>query len=104
VVGAGVSLARLFISYKREEQSYAFAIRQWLIGEQGWRAEDIFVDVSHVRAGEEWERRLLAEAEAAEAMLFLASDKSLDIRSFCYRESCGVRQRGQSSTEGRRRS
>jgi hypothetical protein len=79
-------LARLFICYKREEQNYAFAVRQWLIGAQGWRAEDIFVDVGHLRAGDEWEKKLLAEAEAAEAMLFLASDQSLDIRSFCYRE------------------
>jgi hypothetical protein len=79
-------LARLFICYKREEQSYAFAVRQWLIREQGWRAEDIFVDVGHLRAGDEWEKKLLAEAEATEAMLFLASDQSLDIRSFCYRE------------------
>jgi hypothetical protein len=79
-------LARLFISYKREEQSYAFAVRQWLIDKLGWRAEDIFVDVDQLRAGDEWERKLLAEAEAAEATLFLASDQSLDIRSFCYRE------------------
>jgi len=79
-------VARLFISYKREEQSYAFAVRQWLIDEQGWRADDIFVDVDQLRAGDEWERKLLAEAESSEAMLFLASDHSLDIRSFCYRE------------------
>jgi hypothetical protein len=84
--GAEAFVARLFISYKREEQSYAFAVRQWLIDAQGWRAEDIFVDVGHLRAGDEWGRKLLAEAEAAEAMVFLASDQSLDIRSFCYRE------------------
>ncbi len=79
-------MARLFISYKREERSHAFAVRQWLIDKQGWRPEDIFVDVDHVRAGDEWERKILAEAEAAEAILFLASEHSLDVRSFCYRE------------------
>jgi hypothetical protein len=78
------ALARLFISYKRQEQNYAFAVRQWLIDAQGWSAEDIFVDVGHLTAGVEWERKLLAEAETAEAMLFLASKASLDIRSFCY--------------------
>jgi WD40 repeat protein len=79
-------LARLFISYKREERSYAFAVRQWLIDAQGWRAEDIFVDVDHVLTGDEWERKILAEAESAEAILFIASEHSLDVRSFCYRE------------------
>jgi hypothetical protein len=83
---AGASSTRLFICYKREDQSYAFAVRQWLIEVQGWRAEDIFVDVDRLRLGGEWEKKLLAEAEAAEVMLFLASDQSLDIRSFCYRE------------------
>jgi hypothetical protein len=63
-------LARLFISYKRDEQSYAFAVRQWLIDAQGWLAEDIFVDIGHLHAGDEWEKKLLTEAEAAEAMLF----------------------------------
>lgn len=79
-------MARLFISYKREEQTYAFALRQWLMDVQGWAGEDIFVDVGHLHAGVDWEVRLLAKAKAAEAMLFLTSDLSLDIRSFCYRE------------------
>jgi hypothetical protein len=79
-------LARLFISYKREEQAYAFALRQWLMDVQGWSSEDIFVDVGHLTAGVEWEKKVLAEAEAAEAMLFLASEASLDPESFCYRE------------------
>jgi hypothetical protein len=78
-------VARLFICYAREDQGYAFAVRQWLIGEQHWRAEDIFVD-DQVPVGVEWERRLLEEAERAEVMLFLASDHSLDFQSFCYRE------------------
>jgi hypothetical protein len=85
-VGAGAQLARLFISYKREEQAYAFAVRQWLMDGHGWSSEDIFVDVGHLGAGVEWETKLLAEAEKAEAMLFLASDLSLDMASFCYRE------------------
>lgn len=73
-------------SYKREERNYAFAVRQWLIDAKGWRAEDIFVDVDQIRAGDEWETRILAEAESADAMLFLASDHSLNVGSFCYRE------------------
>lgn len=83
-LGAGV--ARLFISYKSEEQAYAFAIRQWLLEQQGWAEKDVFVDKGHLSAGKEWETTLLSEAEAAEAMLFLASEASIDIRSFCYRE------------------
>lgn len=54
--------------------------------EQGWLSEDIFLDVGHLHTGVEWEKKLLSEAEAAEVMLFLASDLSLDVSSFCYRE------------------
>lgn len=79
-------MARLFISYKREEHDYAFAVRQWLIDEQAWSSEDIFVDAGHLHAGDDWERKLLAEAEAANVIPFLASDMSLDTNSFCYRE------------------
>jgi hypothetical protein len=53
----GIPVARLFISY-----------------------------VGRLRAGEQWERKLLAEAEAAEVVLFIASDAPLDLKSFCYRE------------------
>jgi hypothetical protein len=79
-------LARLFISYKREEQSYAFAVRQWLIDVQGWRSESIFVDVDQILTGDPWKQKLLKEAKGAEAMLFLASDLSLNVNSFCYEE------------------
>jgi hypothetical protein len=82
-------VARLFICYAREDQSYAFAIRQWLIGEQHWRAEDIFVDVDrdhNMPVGIEWKRTLLEQAEAAEVMLFLASEHSLKPESFCRQE------------------
>jgi hypothetical protein len=78
-------VARLFICYAREDRDYAFAIRQWLIDQQRWRAEDIFVD-DQVPVGVEWERRLFEEAEAAEVMLFLASKHSLDPESFCRQE------------------
>ena len=67
-------MARLFICYKREDQNYAFAVRQWLMDVQCWTSEDIFVDVGHMHAGVEWETKLLAEAEQAEVMLFLASE------------------------------
>jgi hypothetical protein len=81
-----IPVARLFISYKRDEQAYAYAIRQYLLDQQAWASDDIFVDVGHLQAGDEWERKLLAEAEAAEVVLFIASDASLDLKSFCYRE------------------
>src|SRR5262249_35047576 len=84
--GVGSSVARLFISYKREEQDYAFAVRQWLIDAQGWLPEDIFVDRDRVRAGADWRAKILSEAEAAQAVLFLASDASLNPGSFCYLE------------------
>ncbi len=79
-------MARLFISYNRREAEYAFAVRQWLMDEQGWASEDIFVDAAGLHSGVEWETKLLTEAENAEVMLFLASDHSLDIKSFCYSE------------------
>ena len=82
----GGALARLFVSYKREEQDYAFAIREWLIGKHGWLPEDIFVDLDYLRAGTDWAEKLFAEAERAQAMLFLASEASLEPESFCYRE------------------
>ena len=79
-------MARLFISYKREEQDYAFALRQWLIDAQGWDDRDIFVDRAHLKAGKIWADMIFREAESAEAMLFLASEASLQPESFCYRE------------------
>ena len=47
-------MARLFISYKREEQAFAFAIRQWLIDRQDWPPDEVFVDRDKLRAGDEW--------------------------------------------------
>ena len=79
-------MARLFISYKREERDYAFALRQWLIDERSWLPRDIFVDVDHIHSGEKWERKILGEAEAAEVMIFLASPRSTAETSFCRRE------------------
>lgn len=79
-------MARLFISYKREDQDYAFAVRQWLIDHKGWGPEDIFVDLEHLRGGDEWAKKLFQEAEACQAMLFLASEGALHPKSFCYRE------------------
>jgi formylglycine-generating enzyme len=79
-------MARLFISYNHQDFAYAYAVRHWLIEHQGWTGNDIFVDASHLHTGVEWEKKLFAEAEAAEVMLFLASDTSLDRRSFCYKE------------------
>ncbi len=79
-------MARLFISYKREEADYAFAVRQWLIDKRGWGPQDIFVDLEHLRGGDEWAKKLFSEAESCNAMLFLASEGALHPDSFCYRE------------------
>jgi TIR domain len=79
-------MARLFVSYKREEQAYAFAVRQWLIDHQDWPPNDIFVDRDKLHAGDSWANKIFSEAEACEAMLFLASDASLKPDSFCYKE------------------
>ena len=80
--------SRLFISYKRTEHEHAvaFAVRQWLIDSQGWSGDDIFVDLDNLHAGMDWEEALLAHAEAAQAMLYLASDASVEENSFCRRE------------------
>jgi TIR domain len=80
------AMARLFISYKREEQAYAFALRQWLIDKQDWPSDEVFVDRDKLHAGDAWVERIFREAEACEAMLFLASEASLKPESFCYRE------------------
>ena len=79
-------MARLFISYKREEQAYAFALRQWLIEEQDWPPHEVFVDRDKLHAGDAWVAKIFSEAEACEAMLFLASEASLRPDSFCYKE------------------
>ena len=79
-------MARLFISYKREEAAYAFALRQWLMDVQGWASEDIFVDVQHLTGGKAWAQTIRAEAAQAEVMLFIASEASLDSKSFCHQE------------------
>jgi hypothetical protein len=79
-------MSRLFISYKREEQAYAFALRQWLIDAQDWSPHEIFVDLDKLHAGDTWAGMIFREAEACEAMLFLASELSLRPDSFCYKE------------------
>ena len=79
-------MARLFISYKRQEQAYAFALRQWLIDKQDWPPHEVFVDRSELHAGDSWANKIFREAEACEAMLFLASEASLKPDSFCYKE------------------
>ena len=79
-------MARLFVSYKREEQAYAFALRQWLISQQDWPPHEVFVDRDELHAGDSWANKIFSEAEACEAMLFLASEASLRPDSFCYKE------------------
>jgi hypothetical protein len=79
-------MARLFISYKREEQAYAFGLRQWLIDAQDWPPHEVFVDVDELHAGNVWADKIFREAEASEAMLFLASELSIKPDSFCYKE------------------
>jgi hypothetical protein len=79
-------MARLFISYKREEQAYAFALRQWLVDEQDWPPEEVFIDREKLHAGDSWANKIFREAEACEAMLFIASEASLKPDSFCYKE------------------
>jgi len=79
-------MARLFISYNHQDHAAAFALRQWLIKEQEWPRHEIFVDADGLTAGVEWHPRLIAEAEGAQVMIFLASPRSLHIKSFCYRE------------------
>lgn len=79
-------MARLFISYRHRDRNYAFAVRQWLIDEQNWHSEDIFVDSAALRAGNEWAERIFSEAERANAVLFIASEAALEPDSFCYKE------------------
>ena len=79
-------MARLFISYKREEQAHAFALRQWLVDKQDWPSDEVFVDREKLHAGDSWANKIFREAEACEAMLFIASEASLRPDSFCYKE------------------
>jgi hypothetical protein len=52
---------------------------------QDWPPHEVFVD-RDIHPGDEWANRIFREAEACEAMLFLASEASLKPDSFCYKE------------------
>jgi len=75
---------RLFISHSSKDNIAALAFQRWLIG-QGWSAEDIFIDLHDIGAGERWRDTLRKANASCEAVLVLASPDSLD-SSECQRE------------------
>ena len=77
-------MARLFISHSSNDNVEALAFQRWLIA-NGWKEEDIFIDLDGIGAGERWREKLRKANAACEAVILLASPDSLDSKE-CQRE------------------
>jgi TIR domain len=77
-------LLRLFICHSGKDNVEALAFRNWLVA-GGWSAEDVFIDLHGIDAGERWRDRLRKANASCEAVILLASPNSLDSKE-CQRE------------------
>jgi hypothetical protein len=69
-------LSRLFISHSSKDNVAAIAFKQWL-GTIGWPAEDIFLDLDSIGAGERWKDALNKANARCESVVLLASPDAL---------------------------
>jgi formylglycine-generating enzyme required for sulfatase activity len=69
-------VSRLFISHSSSDNIAAIAFKQWL-GRNGWSAEDVFLDLQDIGAGERWKEALRRANARCEAVLLLASPEAL---------------------------
>jgi conflict system STAND superfamily ATPase/TIR domain-containing protein len=70
-------LSRLFLSHSSKDNVAAVAFKQWLAG-NGWPAEDVFLDVQDIGAGERWKEALRKANARCEAVILLASPDALE--------------------------
>ena len=70
-------MSRLFISHSSKDNVQAIAFKQWL-GANGWGAEDIFLDLHGIGAGERWKDALKKANSRCEAVVLLASPEALE--------------------------
>lgn len=69
-------MPRLFISHSGQDNLEALAFRDWLI-QEGWAAQDVFLDLHDIGAGDRWKEALARANERCEAVVLLASPASL---------------------------
>ena len=77
-------MPRLFLSHSSKDNVAALAFHHWLVA-NGWSAEDIFVDLHDINAGDRWRDTLVKANVACEAVVWLASPDALDSKE-CQRE------------------
>ena len=77
-------MPRLFISHSSKDNVAALAFQRWLVG-NGWAAEDVFIDLHGIGAGERWRDTLRKANASCEAVILLASPHSMDSAE-CQRE------------------
>ncbi len=77
-------MPRLFISHSSKDNVEALAFQRWLMA-NGWAAEDVFIDLHGIGAGERWRDTLRKANASCEAVLLLASPDALDSKE-CQRE------------------
>src|SRR5260370_10920316 len=80
----GLFLPRLFVSHSSADNVQALAFQRWLIAD-GWREEDVFIDLHGIGAGERWRETLRKANASCEAVLLLASPDALNSAE-CQRE------------------
>ncbi len=77
-------MPRLFISHSSVDNVQALAFQRWLVA-NGWSADDVFIDLHGIGAGERWRETLRKANARCEAVILLASPASLDSKE-CQRE------------------
>ena len=69
-------MTRLFISHSSLDNHAALAFNSWL-GLNGWEADDVFLDLHGIGAGERWKDALKKANARCEAVIFLISPPAL---------------------------
>ncbi|ONM48414.1 hypothetical protein B0T46_11910, partial [Nocardia donostiensis] len=71
-----IIVSRIFISHSSRDNTWAVAVRQWLIEQQPDLAQDIFLDIDPeigIHSGQRWKVALRAAVERCEAVVCLVS-------------------------------
>ncbi len=69
-------MPRLFISHSSVDNVAALAFQRWVVA-NGWAAEDVFIDLHGIGAGERWRDTLRKANKSCEAVVLLASPEAL---------------------------
>ena len=63
---------KIYICHTAKDNIDALALRSWLL-DNGWAADDVFLDIHDIAAGDQWQEKSRKANAACEVFVMLAS-------------------------------